>query len=68
MVKSILVAKPKTEKLTSHISQELYKRIQAVQDKTQTAWQRRRVSRGPNHRRRFAAGDTPGRSRAVQQN
>lgn len=33
MAKSILVAKPKTEKLVSHISQELYKRIQAVQSR-----------------------------------
>ncbi len=33
MAKSILVAKPKTEKLVSHISQDLYKRIQAVQSR-----------------------------------
>ncbi len=33
MVKSILVAKPKTEKLTFHVSQDLYKRIQAVQSR-----------------------------------
>ena len=33
MAKSILVAKPKTEKLVSHISQQLYKRIQAVQSR-----------------------------------
>lgn len=36
MAKSILVAKPKTEKLTSHISQDLYKRIQAVQSRLKT--------------------------------
>ncbi|MDB5973687.1 MAG: hypothetical protein JWR07_447 [Nevskia sp.] len=33
IAKSILVAKPKTEKLAAHISQELYKRIQAVQSR-----------------------------------
>ena len=33
MAKPILDAKPKTEKLVSHICQQLYKRIQAVQSR-----------------------------------
>jgi hypothetical protein len=33
MAKSILVAKPKTEKLSVSISQALYQRIQAVQSR-----------------------------------
>lgn len=33
MAKSILVAKPKTEKLTFRVSQELYSRIQTVQSR-----------------------------------
>ena len=36
MPKSILVTKAKTEKITGHISQELFGRIQAIQKKLKT--------------------------------